>query len=110
MPAQLPVPVRIGVAMLIGCVAAAIAAPRCINKTATAFCEGAGFAYANVISLIVLATTFAKSIVANGLVAQLARMLGHNVFAVTCASIGLPGALAALTGTAVGTAPTAMAI
>jgi DcuC family C4-dicarboxylate transporter len=110
MPANLPVEVRIGVAMLIGCVAAALAAPRQANRIATTFCEGAGFAYANVISLIVLATTFARSIVVNGLVGQLAQTLGHNPAAVTFASIALPLGLAALTGTAVGTAPTAMAI
>ncbi len=110
MPRQLPVAVRIGVAMLIGVVAAALSAPRQLNRAATVFCEGAGFAYANVISLIVLATTFAKAIVANGIIGQLARTLGHNPLAVKFASVAVPFGLATLTGTAVGTAPTAMAI
>jgi DcuC family C4-dicarboxylate transporter len=55
-------------AMLVGVVAAGATSPRQARKLAPAFFEGAGYAYTHVISLIVVATTFAEGMEASGLI------------------------------------------
>jgi DcuC family C4-dicarboxylate transporter len=62
----------IGLAMLIGVAAAALAVPRKAPGIAAAFFEGAGYGFTHIISLIVAAACFGKGIEAIGL----ARLLG----------------------------------
>ena len=52
----------IGLAMLIGVLAAATTNPRAVRGVPKAFFEGAGYAFAEVISLIVIASCFGKAI------------------------------------------------
>jgi DcuC family C4-dicarboxylate transporter len=104
----LPVPampghVEIAAAMLVGVVAAAVTAPRCANGLTAAFFEGAGFAYAHVVSFIVVATTFAAGIAATGLIERAASSLAGAPAALTVASAALPWSMATVTGTGIGT-------
>jgi len=55
-------------ALLIGVVAAALTSPRRVGGFASAFFEGAGYAYTHVISLIVTATLFAEAVKTSGLI------------------------------------------
>jgi len=57
----------IGVAMMIGTLCAVFANPRVGGGVPKAFFEGAGYAFTNVVSLIVIATCFAKGIELVGL-------------------------------------------
>ena len=95
----------IATAMLIGVVCAALSSPRRSGRLPAAFFEGAGFAYAHVISIITAATMFAEAVRVNGLIEMLAHHLRNAPAAVTTASVVIPWAFAAVTGTAVGTAP-----
>jgi DcuC family C4-dicarboxylate transporter len=52
----------IGLAMLLGSVAAALTAGRVGASSARAFFEGAGYSYANVVGVIVAATTFGQGV------------------------------------------------
>lgn len=62
----------IGLAMLVGVLVAAIITPRMARDCPKEFFAGAGYGFTNVVSLIVVATCFGKSIEAAGL----ARALG----------------------------------
>lgn len=95
----------IAAAMLIGVVCACAANPKRIGGVAAAFFDGAGFAYAHVISVIVAATMFATSIEVNGLIRMMADGVSHEPRLVTVASVLIPWLMATITGTAVGTAP-----
>lgn len=57
----------IGAAMIVGVVVAALTDFRKIGKVAGSFFEGAGYAYANIVSLIVVATCFGEGIKQIGL-------------------------------------------
>ncbi len=57
----------IGFAMLLGVVAAALVAPSNIKGVAIAFCEGAGFGFGHIVSLIVVANCFGEGIKAIGI-------------------------------------------
>jgi DcuC family C4-dicarboxylate transporter len=100
---QLPGYVEIAAAMLIGSTAAALTAPRCANGLTGAFFEGAGFAYAHIISFIVVATTFAAGVAATGLIERAAALLAGAPAALTLAGVGLPWSMATVTGTGIGT-------
>ena len=65
----------VGLAMLIGSIAAAIAAPKQAGGCARAYFEGAGYGFTNVISLIVAAVCFGKGIEAVGL----AKLMGKGI-------------------------------
>ncbi len=52
----------IGLAMMLGVVAAVIASPSRFKETASTFFEGAGYGYANIVSLIVVANCFGVAI------------------------------------------------
>jgi DcuC family C4-dicarboxylate transporter len=71
----LPGPSRILAAMLIGVVAAGLTSLENTAELASAFFEGAGYAYTHVISLIVAASTFAEGIRQSGLIGLLIRAL-----------------------------------
>jgi DcuC family C4-dicarboxylate transporter len=100
--------VSIAAAMLAGVAAAALTAPRLAGRAAAGFFEGAGHAYTIVISLIVVATLFAEGIRANGLIESLAQGLSGRASVATLASIGLPGLLAAASGSGIAPAVAVM--
>lgn len=65
----------IGAAMMVGVVAAALTAPGKAGQTAKAFFEGAGYALANITSLIVSANVFGKGVEGAGLAAFLGPLV-----------------------------------
>jgi DcuC family C4-dicarboxylate transporter len=95
----------IGGAMLVGVVCAACTTPGRISKLAGSFFEGAGFAFAHIVSMIVAAVMFAESIKVNGLIDRMAHSVDNAPTLVMVASIVLPWLLATVTGTAVGSVP-----
>lgn len=95
----------IGGAMLVGVACAACTSPRRISRLAGAFFEGAGFAFAHIVSMIVAAVMFAESIKVNGLIDRMAHTADNAPTLVMVASIVLPWLLATVTGTAVGSVP-----
>ena len=69
---------QIGLAMLVGVAVAALAAPRKAGGCMKAFFDGAGYGFANIVSLIVIATCFGEGIRAVGLADALGRFIqGH---------------------------------
>ena len=77
----------IGAAMIFGVLCAALAAPRQAKELAGTFFEGAGYAYANVISIIVVATCFGEGVKNIGLDKVIGDFVTHQ-----------PGALLPLAG------------
>jgi DcuC family C4-dicarboxylate transporter len=71
----LPGPARILAAMLIGVAAAGLTSFGKSGSLAGAFFDGAGYAYTHVISLIVVATTFAAAVERSGLIQLLIRAM-----------------------------------
>jgi DcuC family C4-dicarboxylate transporter len=88
----------IGLAMLLGIGAAALACAAskpdraCLPEIAKSFFEGAGFAFANVISLIAVAAGFAEGIKQSGI----GGLIGHFVTLVPAALLPLAGIAALL--------------
>jgi DcuC family C4-dicarboxylate transporter len=94
--------------MLIGIAAAALTSPRASAQLATAFFEGAGYAYTHVISLIIVASTFAEGIRLSGLIALLTRALvGWPNLALAVSTLA-PWALAVISGTGIAPAVSVM--
>jgi len=83
--------------------AAGLTAPKESGRLVATFFEGVGFAYANIISIIIVATIFTEGIKANGLIEILTNALTHRPIAAKFASLILPFALAGVTGS--GSAP-----
>jgi DcuC family C4-dicarboxylate transporter len=100
----------IAAAMLLGVICAGLTSPIHAGKLLAAFFEGAGFAFAHIISIITAAAMFAEGVRVNGLIEILTAHLGHAPVAIAAASIVIPWAFACITGTAVGTAPLVIAI
>jgi DcuC family C4-dicarboxylate transporter len=65
----------IGLAMLIGVLAAALSNPWAVRGVPRAFFEGAGYAFAEVVSLIVIASCFGKAVEMVGV----ARLIGDGI-------------------------------
>jgi DcuC family C4-dicarboxylate transporter len=65
----------VGAAMLVGTAVATLTAPRAIGGVVAAFCEGAGYAFQHIISLIVSAACFGEGIKQIGL----ARLIGKVI-------------------------------
>ncbi len=97
-------------AMLIGALCAGLSSWRLISRIPATFFEGAGFAYAHVITVIAAAMMFAASVEANGLIKLVSLHLKDAPTAVLAASVILPWVTACVTGTAVGTAPAVIKI
>jgi C4-dicarboxylate transporter, DcuC family len=95
--------VSIAAAMLIAVTAAGLTTPKESARLVAVFFEGAGFAYANIISIIIVATIFTDGIKANGLIELLTNALANRPVAAKIASLVLPFTLAAATGS--GSAP-----
>jgi C4-dicarboxylate transporter, DcuC family len=77
----------IGAAMLVGVLCAALAVREKAGETAKAFFEGAGYAYANIISIIVAASCFGEGVKSIGLDKVIGAFVEHQ-----------PGALLPLAG------------
>ena len=67
----------IGLAMLIGVLAATVVTPGKSRDCVKQFFEGAGYGFANIVSLIVTATCFGKAIESAGLAAALGRLIAE---------------------------------
>jgi DcuC family C4-dicarboxylate transporter len=76
----------IAAAMLVGVFAAALTNPQVIPRVAKAFFEGAGYAYANIISLIVTATGFGMGVEKIGLAERIGEL------SIAAPALFLPGA------------------
>jgi len=101
-------PAKILAAMLIGIILAGLTSPRVGGQLATAFFEGAGYAYTHVISLIVAASTFAEGINRSGLIAVIVqRLVGWPTAALAVSTIA-PWALAVVSGTGIAPAVSIM--
>ena len=101
-------PPKILAAMLIGVVLAGLTSPRAVGQLATAFFEGAGYAYTHVISLIVAASTFAEGINRCGLIKVLVVALVRWPAAALAVSTIAPWALAVVSGTGIAPAVSIM--
>ena len=95
----------IAAAMLIGVVCAGLTSLPQATRLPVTFFEGAGFAFAHVISVIAAARMFAQGIQVNGLIDRMTPHLQNAPVAITAASVVIPWLMACVTGTAVGTAP-----
>jgi DcuC family C4-dicarboxylate transporter len=94
-------PGRILAAMLIGVAAAALSNVKASGGLATAFFEGAGYAYTQVISLIVPASTYAEAIRLSGLIELLIHTIAPwPAVAMVVATIA-PWALAFVAGSGI---------
>ena len=101
-------PAKILAAMLIGIILAGLTSPRVGGQLATAFFEGAGYAYTHVISLIVTASTFAEGINRSGLIAVIVQgLVGWPTAALAVSAIA-PWALAVVSGTGIAPAVSIM--
>jgi len=96
----LTAPARILAAMLIGVVAAGLTSLDKTGGLASAFFEGAGYAYTHVISLIVAASTFAEGIRQSGLIGLLIGMMPSRAVAMVVAT-GSAWCLAFVSGTGI---------
>ncbi len=88
----------VGLAMLIGVAVAAAAVPRQARGCMTAFFAGAGYGFANIVSLIVTATCFAKGVELVGLAAALGDGLRTYPGLLTPLAAIIPAGFAALSG------------
>jgi DcuC family C4-dicarboxylate transporter len=88
----------IGLAMLVGVLAAAIATPRSVRGVPKAFFDGAGYAFTEVVSLIVIASCFAEGVK----IAGIAALIGKGIESVPGMLVPIAGfvplAFAALSG------------
>jgi len=93
-------PGRILAAMVCGVIAAGLAS-RATRGVSSAFFEGAGYAYHHVISLIVVASTFAAGIERSGLIELAIGLFAHWPGAAMVAATGAPWCLAVVSGTGI---------
>jgi DcuC family C4-dicarboxylate transporter len=98
---NLPGPGRILAAMLIGVVAAGLTSLEKAGGLASAFFEGAGYAYTHVISLIVAASTFAEGLRQSGLIGLLIQALVPWPAVALITATGSAWALAFVAGTGI---------
>jgi C4-dicarboxylate transporter, DcuC family len=88
----------IGLAMLVGVVAAALAAPFKVRGVPRAFFEGAGYAFAEVISLIVTASCFGRAVEMIGLAGLIGEAIQQMPALLLPVAGFVPLAFAALSG------------
>ena len=88
----------IGLAMLIGVGVAMIAAPKRARDCVKHFFDGAGYGFANIISLIVAANCFGAAVRESGLAAELGRLIESNPRLMDPLAALVPLAFAALGG------------
>jgi C4-dicarboxylate transporter, DcuC family len=88
----------IGAAMLLGVAIAALAAPRRAGGVARAFFEGAGYGFANIVSLIVIASCFGEGIRLLGWADLLGAAVGDRPDALIAAAGSIALGFACLCG------------
>lgn len=88
----------IGAAMLVGSIAAALVSPRQAAGTAQAFFEGAGHAFARIVSVIVVANCFGKGMEAIGVREQFSALIKSVPRLLTPCALALPLLFAILCG------------
>jgi DcuC family C4-dicarboxylate transporter len=93
----------IGAAMLVGVVAAALTDHRQVPRVAGTFFQGVGFAFAQIISLIVVASCFGEGVRLIGLAELLGRVLEARPNLLAPSAVGLPLSFAALCGSGMAT-------
>jgi DcuC family C4-dicarboxylate transporter len=94
-------PTRILAAMLIGVVAAGLTSLDKVGGASAVFFEGAGFAYTHVISLIVVASTFAAAIERSGLIEIAIRAIAPWPSVALVVATAAPWGLAMVSGTGI---------
>jgi DcuC family C4-dicarboxylate transporter len=92
----------IAAAMLVGVAAAAATAPRRASASVKAFCEGAGYGFTQVITLIVTAACFSKAVGNIGVGAVVTRVIESVPGLLIPAAGLLPAAFAAVSGSGIG--------
>jgi DcuC family C4-dicarboxylate transporter len=107
-PRELAGPPTILVAMLVGIATAALTTPSQVGELASAFFEGAGYAYTHVISLIVAASVFAEGVKLSGLIEVLTKSTASSPGLVTLLGLFLPWSLAVISGTGIAPAVSVM--
>lgn len=107
-PRGLAGPPTILAAMLVGVAAAVLTTPSKVGDAASAFFDGAGYAYTHVISLIVAASVFAEGVKLSGLIEVLMRTAASSPGFVTLLSLFLPWSLAVVSGTGIAPAVSVM--
>jgi DcuC family C4-dicarboxylate transporter len=88
----------IGLAMLVGVLVALVVSPHKWRDGAKHFFDGAGYGFANIISLIVTATCFGKAIESAGLAAALGRLIAEAPGLLQPLAAIVPLSFAALSG------------
>ncbi|WP_439628032.1 C4-dicarboxylate transporter DcuC [Gemmata sp.] len=88
----------IGLAMLIGVLVAAAVTPNKARDCVKQFFDGAGYGFANVVSLIVIATCFGTAIESAGLANALGDVIAHSPNLMQPLAAFVPLAFAAISG------------
>lgn len=88
----------IGLAMVIGVLVALAVTPGKLRDGAKQFFDGAGYGFANIVSLIVTATCFGKAIESAGLAAALGKLIEQSPGLLQPLAAFIPLAFAALSG------------
>jgi len=88
----------IGLAMLVGVLAAALVTPNKARDTVKEFFAGAGYGFANVVSLIVTANCFGKAIQAAGLASSLGNLIDRVPGLIKPLAAFVPLTFAAISG------------
>jgi DcuC family C4-dicarboxylate transporter len=88
----------VGLAMLVGVGTAMVAAPGRARDCVKHFFDGAGYGFANIISLIVAASCFGAAIRESGLATELGRLIESNPRLMDPLAVFVPLAFAALGG------------
>jgi DcuC family C4-dicarboxylate transporter len=94
----------IGLSMLIGVAAAAIASPGKLNGVVAAFFEGGGYGYAHIVSLIAVATCFGKGVEQIGIAGLIGNLIEYFPDLLIPLAGVLPLGFAALCGSGMATA------
>ncbi len=89
---------QIGLAMLVGVAAAALVAPRAAKGCMRAFFEGTGYGFANIVSVIVIATCFGEGIRVVGLAGALGGFIKGHPSWLHPLTAAVPGAFAWVSG------------
>ena len=97
-PKGLPVPIAMSVSTIIVLLVERAA----VLAHLKAFAKGAGYAYANIITLIISASCFFTGLTAAGLTEQLVKVVSGSGFFATLASGAFPALLAVLSGSGLG--------
>ncbi len=88
----------VGLAMVLGAAVAALTSPKKAGDTAKAFFEGAGYGFANIVSLIVVAVAFGKAVELAGFGEVVKQLVTAAPWLLVPLAVLLPWAFAAASG------------